>query len=557
MAFLKSVRAKLTTLVALSALAALAALPFMHWVMTRQLIDVVDDRLPDAVRGFDLELLDDEKDLSVAVRTLADSDDLEAALDKDDAAAAGEELRAWNETYPGIGLVAFDLQGKAVANRGLSGLDAREGIPRKEQLANAPEVRFVRKRGCSVLANPRPAYAILRKVRNAGYVMACMTFDEEYLANSAEKLGIQIAVKDPDGKVAFTTRSFPTPALAGWKGTSEPAEAGDHAWAMREFEPKIFAGEKNRFNVILALDVTAIKAVVRRNVLTAAVILLLTAFVAVVVGTRVAQIMGNALGRINIALRKLEKEEYVHVSGVKTGDEIEDLAVGFNTMVDGLRERDKLRTTFGKYMTRSVMDHLMKGEVELGGEELTVTVLFTDIRGFTTISESMKAQDLVALLNEYFTAMVAIVMEENGVVDKYIGDAIMAVFGAPVPAADDARNAVRAAVRMRRALGDLNVKLKAKGKPEIQTGIGLHTGVVVAGNIGSEARMEYTVIGDTVNLASRLEGKTKDLGVGIVISEDTKALLGDEFETRPLSEITVKGRAQPVMTYEVVGLAKA
>jgi adenylate cyclase len=554
LALLKSVRAKLTTLVALSAIAALAALPFMHWVMTRQLVDVVDDRLPDAVRGFDLELADDEKDLAVAVRTLSDSDELESAIMKEDGAAAAEELREWHETYPGIGLVAFDLNGKPIANQGLPSLDAREGIPRKDQVIKEKEARFVRKHGCAVLNPPRPAYAILRKVRTAGYVMGCMTFDEEYLFNSAEKLGIQIAVKDTEGKLAFATKGFPTHALAAWKGTSEPAPEGNRAWALREFEPKIFAGEKNRFNVIAALDVTEIKGVVSRNVMTAAAILLITALTAVFIGTRVAQIMGTALGRINHALRKLHKDEYVHVRDVKTGDEIEDLATGFNTMVDGLRERDKLRSTFGKYMTRSVMEHLMKGEVELGGEELTVTVLFTDIRGFTTISETMSAQELVALLNEYFTEMVAIVIEENGVVDKYIGDAIMAVFGAPVPSADDAKNAVRAAVRMRAALVKLNERLKAKGKPELATGIGLHTGVVVAGNIGSEARMEYTVIGDTVNVASRLEGTTKDLNVGILVSEDTKAQLDDSFVTRPLTKVTVKGRAQPVMTYEVTGL---
>ena len=132
-----------------------------------------------------------------------------------------------------------------------------------------------------------------------------------------------------------------------------------------------------------------------------------------------------------------------------TGDELEALASGFNTMVDGLKERDKLRTTFGKYMTASVIEHLLAGKVALGGESLKVTILFTDIRSFTTISEKMDPQQLVGLLNEYFTEMVGIVMEEDGVVDKYIGDAIMAVFGAPVPKPDDAVNAVRAAVRMR------------------------------------------------------------------------------------------------------------
>jgi adenylate cyclase len=223
-------------------------------------------------------------------------------------------------------------------------------------------------------------------------------------------------------------------------------------------------------------------------------------------------------------------------------------------MVDGLKERDNLRTTFGKYMTASVLEHLLAGKVALGGESLEVTILFTDIRGFTTISEKMDPQQLVGLLNEYFTEMVGIVMQENGVVDKYIGDAIMAVFGAPVPKKDDAANAVRAAVRMRRALVELNVRLKARGLPALRTGIGIHSGEVVAGNIGCEKRMEYTVIGDAVNLASRLETSTKELGVNVLISEDTYTLAKDVVDVRPVREITVKGRKAPVMTYEVLGL---
>jgi adenylate cyclase len=264
--------------------------------------------------------------------------------------------------------------------------------------------------------------------------------------------------------------------------------------------------------------------------------------------------MSRALGRMNVALKKLANQEYVHVDAIRTGDELDDLAAGFNTMVDGLIERDKLKTTMGKYMTASVMDHLMNGEVQLGGETLTVTILFSDIRSFTTISEKMNAQELVGLLNEYFTEMVGIVMDGNGVVDKYIGDAIMAVFGAPVPHADDAVNAVRAAVRMRQGLAVLNVRLAARGMQTLRTGIGIHTGEVVAGNIGSERRMEYTVIGDAVNLASRLESNTKELGVHVLISEDTWQLVKHAIVARPVKEITVKGRKAPVMTYEVLGI---
>ena len=557
MVLLKTVRAKLTMLVALSALTALASLPVLQWVMTRELVQVVQNRVPDAVRGFDLELEDDVKDLAVAARTLADSDELENALKKNDATSARAELSPWHEMYPGIGLVVLDSAGKPLADVGLPSLDAREGIPHKDELlAGAVEVRSIRKKGCANTAEARPAYAIVRGVRNAGFIMACMTFDEAYLTNSTTKLGVELAVDDDSGKPGYTTKGFPSDAFSVWKGGSEPADANGHAWALTRFEPKAFEGQKNRFGVSLALDVTDIKHVVLRDLGLTAAILIIATLGAVLFGGRLAREMSHALSRINVALKRLEQEEYVHVSGVKTGDEIEDLASGFNTMVDGLRERDKLRTTFGKYMTHTVMDHLMKGKVELGGESLTVTILFTDIRGFTTISESMEAQDLVRLLNEYFTEMVSIVMAEGGVVDKYIGDAIMAVFGAPVPHDNDAKNAVRAAIRMRAALVKLNERLAARGDKTLATGIGLHTGEVVAGNIGSEARMEYTVIGDAVNLASRLEGATKELGVDILISEDTKALLDDTFETRKIREITVKGRAQPVMTYEVVTPSK-
>jgi adenylate cyclase len=306
--------------------------------------------------------------------------------------------------------------------------------------------------------------------------------------------------------------------------------------------------------MLAALDVTDIHKIVERNLAYALGILAIAAAISVGFGSQLAGVMSRALRSVNDALRRVEQLDYVHVEPIKTGDELEQLAKGFNHMVDGLKERDKLRTTFGKYMTAAVMEHLLAGKVSLGGESLKVTILFTDIRSFTTISEKMDPQQLVALLNEYFTEMVGIVMQEDGVVDKYIGDAIMAVFGAPVPKPEDAANAVRAAVRMRRALQDLNKRLEARGMPVLRTGIGLHTGEVVAGNIGSEKRMEYTVIGDAVNLASRLESNTKELGVNVLVSEDTYELTKHIADFRPVKEITVKGRKAPVMTYEVTGL---
>jgi len=281
------------------------------------------------------------------------------------------------------------------------------------------------------------------------------------------------------------------------------------------------------------------------------VLVLLGGLVAVI-GTRIAGKMVNSLSKIIGAFKKLEQNEYVHVLPVKTHDELELLTSGFNQMVDGLIERDRLRTTFGKYMTESVVAHLLSGKVALGGETIQVTILFSDIRSFTTISETMDAQTLVGLLNEYFTEMVSIIMKHGGVVDKYIGDAIMAVFGAPVPTPDDAANAVRAAIDMRAALTRLNKRLVARGVQPLRTGIGIHTGEVVAGNIGSEERMEYTVIGDPVNVASRLESCTKDVGVDKLISETTYERTKDFVTARPVEQLSVKGRAEPVKAYELI-----
>ena len=416
------------------------------------------------------------------------------------------------------------------------------------------EVRVILPEGCATTKSPDPSFVMARSIRGAGTVIACMTIDARYLSNTSAKLGVELAVARGES-VGTMTPGFPVAALGGGKGEAL-VDVDGKAWATTQFEPAAFAGVPGRFSVVAALDMTRIRSVVRKNLGLTVVVLVIAALIAIVMGSRLASLMSNALTRLNGAYKNVARDDYTHVEGVKTGDEMEALASGFNAMVDGLRERDKLRATMGKYMTQSVMDHVMNGKVELGGELLTVTLLFSDIRSFTSISETMSAQELVKLLNEYFTEMVAVVMEEGGVVDKYIGDAIMAVFGAPVPKPDDALRAVRAAVRMRHALAVLNEKLVARGVAPIKTGIGLHTGEVVAGNIGSEARMEYTVIGDAVNLASRLETSTKELGTDVLISDDTNALLGEEFETRAVREITVKGRAKPVMVYEVLGFKK-
>jgi adenylate cyclase len=219
------------------------------------------------------------------------------------------------------------------------------------------------------------------------------------------------------------------------------------------------------------------------------------------------------------------------------------------------RQKKQIKSAFGKYLDPSVVDQVTDdpGRLSLGGEALTLTVLFSDIRGFTGISERLGPVELVAFLNEYLTAMTDIVMRRKGLLDKYIGDAVMAVFGAPYPYAEHALEACRTAYEMQLALKDLNAGWMGRGLPEVAIGVGVNTGEMVAGNMGSRDRFNYTVIGDDVNLASRLEGLNKVYGTRIIISASTQALIGEQFWTRTVDLVRVMGREEPVEIFELLG----
>lgn len=227
--------------------------------------------------------------------------------------------------------------------------------------------------------------------------------------------------------------------------------------------------------------------------------------------------------------------------------------IGTLLVFEDISGEKRLKGTLARYMTKEVADQLMQdAEANLGGQTKLITMLFSDIRSFTTISEQMGAQETVSMLNEYFTDMVDTVFENGGILDKYIGDAIMAVFGAPFPTGKDADQAVRTAVSMMCALRRFNDRRAAEGKVTLNIGIGLNTAEVVVGNIGSLKRMDYTVIGDGVNLAARLEGANKMYGSNILISEFTKAKLQDSYVMREADLIRVKGKKKPVAIYEVL-----
>ena len=233
----------------------------------------------------------------------------------------------------------------------------------------------------------------------------------------------------------------------------------------------------------------------------------------------------------------------------------EDKKLGSLLMIEDISSEKRMKSTMSRYMDPGIAEQLMgDGNQEdfLGGKSSEVTVLFSDVRSFTTITEALGAQGTVQMLNDYFTIMVDVITNEGGMLDKFIGDAIMAGFGIPVPHDDDEDRAVRAAIAMITELWEWNVERKAKGQDAIDHGVGLNTGMVVSGNIGSPKRMDYTMIGDGVNLAARLESACKQYSARILISEFTKNKLKGTYRMRDVDMVVVKGKTEPVGVYEVL-----
>ncbi len=269
--------------------------------------------------------------------------------------------------------------------------------------------------------------------------------------------------------------------------------------------------------------------------------LLLLAFTITYISHRIAHpILDLAEGAKYIA-----KGNYERRLQVQSRDEIGYLTKSFNDMAAGLKDRDFIKTTFGRYVSKDVMQDILNGNVALGGEKALITILFSDIRSFTSLSESMEPEQVVGLLNDYFEAMDSIITAFGGSINKYMGDGILAVYGAPNKLENSSLNAVCSARKMLDELASLNKRIKQ----DLKIGIGIHTGEAVVGNIGSQNRTEYTVIGDAVNLASRIESLTKQYDQEILISDETAERLKDEFELKLIDKVRVKGKNIPVTLY--------
>lgn len=280
---------------------------------------------------------------------------------------------------------------------------------------------------------------------------------------------------------------------------------------------------------------------------------ILTAVTAVGYAEMLYRGIARPLTRLNEKMVRVSKGDYDAKTSVWASDEIGELKRHFNEMVDGLAERERLKDTFGRFVSVEIAKRLIESDsLVLGGESIEATVLFSDIRDFTPLSETLSPQELVAFLNDYFSFVTEPIARHHGVVNKFIGDAVMAIFAPHFGSNDHAGDALAAALEMRAKLAEFNASRKA---PPVRFGIGIHTGLLVAGNIGTAKRMEYTVIGDTVNAASRIESKTKDFACDLLVSESVFARLGEASRSGVSLErcegVRVKGKEEPLVLYKV------
>lgn len=287
-----------------------------------------------------------------------------------------------------------------------------------------------------------------------------------------------------------------------------------------------------------------------KSIILISILLLLNLLLTIVI----ARFYSKPLLRLKDCAQNIANGNYDIHTGITTGDELGVLSDTFNDMAVSLKEKELMYDTFGKVVTPEIRNWLLQGNTNLGGETVCATILFCDIRGFTTISEQINPKQVVTLLNKYFSSMEQCIVKHNGIINKYIGDAIMAIFGVPLANKNQALDAYNCCLDMRKTLIELNKELVAENLPQLKFGIGLHTGNVLAGNIGSNTRMEYTVIGDSVNVASRIESLCKEYNCDLLISETTVALMvacGEVLpELQSIGGTQIRGRKNAIIIYK-------
>jgi class 3 adenylate cyclase len=384
-----------------------------------------------------------------------------------------------------------------------------------------------------------------------------MRFNGDGRAQIINGTGRVLAHVDPKRINADMSQS---PAFLQAKSGSGYVVANDYAgqswlWVGRPMKSPA-SGEAAPWALVVQMDEAKAVAPIgdlRSQVLLAIAIVCVGALF---VGWRVGLSISQPIRKLAAFVKKVQGGDFTG-SVDEGGNEIGLLGTALNQMTRGLEERDRVKELFGRYVATQVSDRLVKGDVGLAGESRHVSILFSDIRGFTSMSESMPPAQVVSFLNDYFSEMVEAVFEQGGVLDKFMGDGLMAVFGSMSDMPDHPRRAVLTALRMKSLLGKINGNRSMHGEPPISIGIGVHTADVIVGNIGSRRRLEYTVIGDGVNTCSRVQALNKEFGTTILITENTWEAVKEEFECRVMPETELRGKVRAMRFYEVVSVKTA
>ncbi len=387
-----------------------------------------------------------------------------------------------------------------------------------------------------------------------GVVIAGSRVDAQDLATLKRVAGLDLALVAHGHLIASTLpSSAETELVRNWSrlasGSAERAPLASDHWVRTT---PIVAGAAPVAEFVLIASYAEERAFVRRMRTSLALVTVAILAASLAVTFTIARGITGPLRALERAARRIGAGELSTEVRVASRDEIGALGSAFNEMARGLRERDRLRRTFERYVSKEVAAEILQHPemVPVGGVARELTVGFVDIGGFTQLAERLGPQILVARLNEYFETVCAAVLARDGTVNEFVGDAIVAYWGAPMPQPDHAARACLAALACRDALERLGAVWREAGLPDTHFRIGLHTGEMVVGEIGSEERRAYRAVGDAMNLAARLESANKAYGTRILISEATRAQAGDAILAREVDVVRVVGRAQPVRLYE-------
>lgn len=306
---------------------------------------------------------------------------------------------------------------------------------------------------------------------------------------------------------------------------------------------------------ILGIDVRTKEIFVEleRLLLYGLIAFIISIVVAVVFAYFLSKLVSSSLSILCDTVKSIGKGNFSSRSPLHTRDEFNELSIAINQMAKGLEERERLKIGFARYVSQYALEELLKLDkpITLEGERKKVTVLFTDLRDFTMMAEELPPEEVLKLLNEYYEEMIEVIFNYGGTLDKFIGDGMMVEFGAPLEDKLQELHAVLAAVHMQLHLDKLSDKWEREGRRRFIMGVGIHTGLAVLGNIGSERRMEYTAIGDTVNVASRLERTTKKIDRRIIVSKTVYEKVKDHFTFEDLKEVEIPGRKGIIQAYSL------